>query len=113
MDIWEVSQIIFSLLFVIGIIYLIAYLMRNRILDQKDGRYIKVIERVYLSQKSSLALLNIRDKIILISISNNRVVKLENWDKEEFGLIIEKENKSFKEYIQGFINTNWRDNDEK
>lgn len=100
---WEVIKIVMYLAFVLGLIYLIAYLMKSRMMTQ-NGKYISVLERVYISPKINLSLIKAKDKVLLISISNDDVRLLESWPAEEFVDAEITDNKDFKDYIQGFIN---------
>lgn len=58
---------------------------------------------MYLSQKSYLALIKVNEKVILLSIADNRISKIESWDNEEFN---EKEvtEKDFKNRFQDLLN---------
>jgi len=100
---WEISKIIFYLVFVLGSIYLLAYFLRKKLQVQNDNKYIEVLEKMYLSQKSYLALIKVNEKVILLSIADNRISKIESWDNEEFN---EKEvtEKDFKNRFQDLLN---------
>ncbi len=103
---WEVIKIVIYLALVLGLIYLIAYFMKNRMMTQ-NGRYIRVLERVYISPKISLSLIEAKDKVLLISVANDNVKLLESWSADEFVEIEAQDgkiSKNFKEYIQEFIN---------
>ncbi len=114
---WELIKIVVYLALVLGLIYLIAYFMKNRMMTQ-NGRYIRVLERVYISPKISLSLIRAKDKVLLISVANDNVKLLESWSADEFVEMEVQDSKSFKDYIQEFINKptsyfNRRDDNDK
>lgn len=100
---WELIKIVIYLVLVLGLIYLIAYFMKNRMMTQ-NGRYIRVLERVYISPKISLSLVKAKDKVLLISVANGNVKLLETWPADEFIEMEVQGKKDFKDYIQDFIN---------
>ncbi|NLM96244.1 MAG: FliO/MopB family protein [Halanaerobiaceae bacterium] len=100
---WEISKIIFYLIFVLGSIYLLAYLLRKKLQFQNENRHIEILEKMYLSPEVFLALIKVNEKVILLSITDNNIGKIESWDSEDFD---EKEldKKEFKNYFQGLLN---------
>ncbi|MTI58795.1 MAG: flagellar biosynthetic protein FliO [Firmicutes bacterium] len=111
---WEIAKISFYLLLVLGLIYLLAYFLKNNISRSGKGKQIKVIEQVYLSPKKSLALITVHDTIFLISNSNEKVSVLKTWDSKDFPELKDEMVKgaSFKEYFQQIINDNRRGSDD-
>ncbi|MFW5856060.1 MAG: flagellar biosynthetic protein FliO [Bacillota bacterium] len=89
---WEIIKMIFYLLLVLGIIYLLTRFLKNRFFQPRGGSNIKIIEQVYLAPKKSLKLIKIRDKIILIGISGDKIEVLSEWSSSEFGPLAEEEN---------------------
>lgn len=111
---WEIAKISFYLLLVLGLIYLLAYFLKNNISRGGKGKHIRVIEQVYLSPKKSLALIIVHDTILLISNCNNQVSVLKTWHSKDFPEASDEmvKGNSFKEYFQQIINSNRRGSDE-
>ncbi len=115
---WEITKIILYLGIVLGLIYILVYFMKNRMLKQSNNKYIDILERVYISPKVTLSLIKVNKRIILLSISENKVKKIDSWSSDDFIEIEIEDNKEFKDYIQEFLNRkgsllNRRDNDEE
>ncbi len=100
---WEFIKIVIYLALILGLIYLIAYFMKNRMMTQ-NGRYIRVLERVYISPKISLSLIRAKDRVLLISVANDNVKLLGSWPADEFVETEVQDSKNFKDYIQEFVN---------
>jgi len=100
---WEIARIIFYLLLVLGLIYLFGYFLKTRLIGQKQGQYINILERSYLSSKTSLALARVNDRVLLIGITDNKLELLYEWELEDFNQISGEEGKNFRDYIQSFI----------
>ncbi|HLV08926.1 MAG TPA: flagellar biosynthetic protein FliO [Halanaerobiales bacterium] len=98
----EIIKIAFYLLLVLGIIYLTAYLYKNKMMGQKQGRYIRVLDRTYLNSKASLILLEVNERVLLLGISDNKIELLNEWESGEFQMISGERNKSFRDYLQSF-----------
>lgn len=99
---WEIAKVSFYLLLVLAVIYLLSYLIKNNISKSGKGRYINIIEQVYLAPKRSLALVAVHDTVLLISNSEDKIRVLEKWNKSDFpgsGDAL-KNGHSFKEYLQ-------------
>lgn len=103
---WEIVKIILYLGLVLGLIYLIAYLFKNRMMPRGRGRgYIQIMEQTYITPKVSLSLVRVKNEIFLLSISDKGVEVVKSWPGEEFGdIVVNEDSKSFKEYIQEIIN---------
>lgn len=105
----ETVKIIFYLALVLGIIYLLANLLKNRFTGQTDGRYIHVLERVYLGPKTGLTLIKVEDRVLLLGISESRVEVIDSWSKAEFSEIKTSLERGFKDYLQDLIKGSRRD----
>ncbi len=111
---WEIVKIIFYLLLVLGLIYLVIYFLRKTLTKTGKGRYIKVIEQIYLSPKQSLVLIMINDVVLLLSNSNEQIRVLNRWEQAEFK---EKEpaavsTASFKDYWHRLTRDNRREHND-
>lgn len=110
---WEIVRVLFYLVLVIGFIYLLNFFLKNGITGKSKGRYIKVLEQVYLSPKKSLSLIKIHDQVLLISNTDTDIKVLYSWDEKEFPEPGHSEDgESFKEYFQKFSKSNRRGRDE-
>ena len=111
---WEIAKITFYLVVVIGLIYLLNYFFKKNISKTGRGKYVKIIERVYLSPKKSLVLLTVHDTVLLISDSEDRVGVLHTWNKQDFPQIKGEltNEQSFKEYWQQILKNNRRGKDD-
>lgn len=115
MDIgWEIARVTFYLVVVIGLIYLLNYFFKKNIGKTGRGKYVKIIERVYLSPKKSLVLLTVYDTVLLISDSEEKVKVLQRWNKRDFPQIEDEltNGQSFKEYWQHILKNNRRGKDD-
>lgn len=111
---WEIAKITFYLVLVVVMIYLLSYFLKNNITRNGRGKYIKVIEQVYLSQKKSLTLITVHDTIFLISNNDDKVRVLQRWNKKDFPQLKDEStnSQSFKEYLQQILKNNRRGKDD-
>ncbi|MFP4661032.1 MAG: FliO/MopB family protein [Halanaerobiales bacterium] len=99
----EFLQIVMALILVLGLIYVIAYFMKNRMMSGKS-KHIMILERVYISPKINLSLVRAKNRVLLLGISSEGIELLESWPSEEFEDLETEEDKNFKDYIQEFMN---------
>jgi flagellar biogenesis protein FliO len=107
----EIIKIALYLTITIIIIVLFINLLKKSFPLQRKGQNMEVIEQLYIAPKKSLILLQIKEKILLISVSDNRTEKLHEWDITEFGEFASEENQNFKSYLNRFFNRNRCDKD--
>ncbi|MEJ6950228.1 flagellar biosynthetic protein FliO [Natronospora cellulosivora (SeqCode)] len=100
---WEIIKISVYLLLVLGLIYLFAYFMKNRLQGPKSNKYIEILESVHIMPKRNLSLVKINDKILLLGHTEQNLNVLESWDLNEFTEITSEENRYFKDYIYDFL----------
>ena len=90
-------KLIFALVVVLGSMYLTFKLSGDK-LSKINNKYIKVLERSQISKESSIAVVKVGNKGYILSISNNKIEKLDELSKEEI-LIIEENKIREKEKI--------------
>ncbi|RCW47679.1 MULTISPECIES: flagellar biosynthetic protein FliO [unclassified Halanaerobium] len=128
--IWETAKIIFSLGIVIILIFLLYYLLRDRLNFTNSSKHMKVIDIMRLGSGEIIYLVDSFDKIIMIVSGKQGSTKIESWKKSEIKLELDKiddNNKSGKfkkdifkdKFMQALNRTNYsekkqksRDNDE-
>ncbi len=101
---WEIARIIFYLLLVIGLIYFTSFLFKRKITGSRQGKYISILERCYISSKMSMTLVRVNNKVLLIGISPSRIELLAEWELREFESVAPEKGWDFRDYIQAFIN---------
>lgn len=90
-----VFKLILALIFVFGLMYLIAKLSNGQIEKINHNRYIKILEKTSISKDSSIMLLKIGKKGYVVSSSNKGLEKLEEVSEEEIEKIeIDKKNQN-------------------
>jgi len=73
-----------------GLLFLRKYLIKNanKLGGVKSGNYMKILDRLAVSQDKQIILIEAGNKILLIGASAQRVETLAEYSKEEFGNII-------------------------
>ena len=108
-------QLLKTLIYFIFIIIMIlaaAKIFQKYFRQQKQGKYVDIIEQMYLGQKQYLSLIKVNDKIFLLSVGSDQVEKIGEWPADEFENINHNDSQSFKDKLEGIINKSWRDTDE-
>ncbi|MFI5359240.1 MAG: FliO/MopB family protein [Halanaerobiales bacterium] len=110
----ELARVIFYLVLVIALMYLFSYFLKKTISGKSRGRYIQVMEQVYLAPKKSLALVKVHDQIFLLSNAETEIELLFSWKEEDFPVpAITNSGENFRVYLDKFTKANRRDRDEK
>ncbi len=91
-------KLIFALAAVLGLMYLTFKLSGEKLSKINNNKYIKVLEKSQISREASIAVIKVGDKGYILSISNNKIEKLDDISKEEI-LIIEEDKIREKEKI--------------
>lgn len=115
MNYWfEMFKIMFYLLVVVGLIYFLSIFLKKNILKIHSSKYLNIVDRLYVSSKMSLVLVEVNDEIILMSYSDDGIKKIEKWDTEDFDFAYNPqadeesaEQLNFKEIFKNY----WRSND--
>lgn len=81
---WEIVKIVFYLIIISAVIYLLARFLKNFYLRPGGGENMALIEQLYLDSKKSLQLVRVKDKVLLISVSENEIKLLDQWPRSEF-----------------------------
>ncbi len=109
---WEIAKMAFYLLVVLGVIYLLYYLLRRGTFKQQKGRFIKIRDRIHLDHNHSLLLVEVKEEIILLSSSEKGMTNLKEWSKDEFGQLPVEEKGSFKKHFNSLIGKQEQQEDE-
>lgn len=115
MNYWfEIFKIIFYLIVVIGLIYFLSVFLKKNVLNMHSSKYLNIIDRLYVSSKMSLVLVEVNDEILLMSYSDDGIKKIDQWDIEDFDFEYERlennqmtDQMNFKEIFKNY----WRRND--
>ncbi|MCF0148165.1 MAG: FliO/MopB family protein [Clostridium sp.] len=97
-------KLIFALAVVLGLMYLTFKLSGDKLSKINSNKHIKVLERSQISREASIAVVKVGDKGYILSISNNKIEKLDELSKEDI-LIIEEDKIRDKEKINEQYNT--------
>lgn len=90
-----ILKLILALIFVFGLMFLLAKLSNNQIDKINNNRYIKVLEKTSISKENSIMLVRIGKKGYVISSSNKGLEKLEEVSEEDIKNIeIDKKNQN-------------------
>ncbi|MGM0409716.1 MAG: flagellar biosynthetic protein FliO [Bacillota bacterium] len=111
---WEMLKIIFYLILVIAVIYILARYLRKLYLRPKGGANMEIVEQLYLDSNVSLKLVHIKDKIMLIGVTQESIEILAEWSESEFSIEkIQNDNSiDFKEKFKEVIAKYRRDDNE-
>lgn len=116
---WEITKIIFYLLLIVGIIYLLSYPLKRKVLEHRSSKYMKIIDRLYYDSKHSFILMEIEEEIILIAQSERDMEKISSWKKSELDIdfssqqiTADDKQFSFKDYFRKFAGKNKGDRGE-
>lgn len=88
--IWETAKIIFSLGIVILLIFLLYYLLRDRLNFTNSAKHMKVIDIMRLGSGEIIYLVDSFDRIIMIASGKQGSTKIESWEKSEIKLELDK-----------------------
>ena len=80
----EIMKMIFYLIIILLAIYILARFLKKFYLNPSGGENLELIEQIYLESKKSLKLVRVKDKILLLSVSEENIKKLKEWPESEF-----------------------------
>lgn len=112
---WQIAKIIFYLALVVGLIYFVSFLLKKGVLKSRQGKYMNVIDRLSLTPKMSLNLIQVKNRVILLSIGDKKIEKISEWKLSEFQELNEQEIESsedFQGYLNKFLRVSRRDEDD-
>lgn len=78
-----IMQVVLSLLIVLAFIYLISRFILPRMKESSGGKFIKVLDRVYLEPQVSAYILKVGKSVWLLAISNKQVTRVDKIDESE------------------------------
>lgn len=94
-----IIKLILALIFIFGLMFLLAKLGNNQVDRMNNSRYIKVIEKTNISKENSIMLLKIGKKGYVVASSNKGLEKLEEVSEEDIEKI-EVDKRNQKEVIK-------------
>jgi len=80
----EIMKMIFYLIIILVAIYLLARFLKKFYLNPSGGENLELIEQIYLESKKSLKLVRVKDRILLFSVSEEKIEKIKEWPENEF-----------------------------
>lgn len=78
-----IMQVILSLLIVLAFIYLISKFVMPRMKASAGGKFINVLDRVYLEPQVSAYILKVGKSAWLVAISNKQVTRIDKIEESE------------------------------
>ena len=75
-------QVFFSLLIVLGIIFIIGRYVLPRLKGSNAGKLIKVLDRVYLEPQVAAYILKVGKSAWLVAVSKQNITKIDKIDEE-------------------------------
>ena len=91
--VYLIIKLILALIFVFGLMFLLAKLSNSQIDRMNNNRYIKVMEKTSISKDNSIMLLKIGKKGYVVASSNKGLEKLEEVSQEDMEKIeVDKRN---------------------
>ena len=80
----EIMKMLFYLIIILAAIYLLARFLKKFYLNPSGGENLELVEQIYLESKKSLKLVRVKDKILLFSVSEEKIEKIKEWPETEF-----------------------------
>ncbi len=77
-----VMQVFFSLLVIVAFIFFAAKYLLPKLKVNSVGRFIRVLDRVYLEPQVTAYVVKIKNAAWLIAVSNKNIVKIDRVDNE-------------------------------
>ena len=100
--VYLIFKLIFALLVVLLFMILALRFSNKGITKYNSKKYARVIDRIQLSKESSIVILKLGDKGIVLLTSTNHTEKLEELTKEEIELIEKNKQEGYEEMTQVF-----------
>ncbi|MFW5984683.1 MAG: FliO/MopB family protein [Halanaerobiaceae bacterium] len=95
-------MILFYILVIAVILYFAGKILRGKFFGQQSGKHVGLIEQLYLGPKRNLSLIKVKNKVILLGVTANNISKLKEWDEQDFGELVLKEDLDFKSILNKF-----------
>lgn len=74
-----------------GLLFLRKYLT-NRLGTVKNGAYMRILDRLVISQDKQIVLIELKAKILIVGITHQRIETLSEFSKDEFDVIAQDVN---------------------
>lgn len=109
---WELIKIFLYLAVITGIILVVARILKRGYYQHNQGKYMEIVEQIYLGHKKQLSLVKIKNKIVLFSVTGENIEKISEWPITEFEDLELNKTENFKNQLKKYIKGNWRDSNE-
>lgn len=94
---YMIFKLVFALIFVIGLLFIVAKTSFGKINSINDKKYIKVLERVQISKDTYICIVKIGKKAHVITVSSGGMEKIQELSPEE---VFEVEKAKKEEFLQ-------------
>lgn len=94
-----IFKLVFTLIIILGLIYLSLRLSSEKINKYNENKYIKILEKTQISKDSSLIVVKVGKKGYVLSTTNTNIEKLDELSNEEI-LSLEEYKKKEKENLE-------------
>lgn len=85
-----------------GLLVLRKYLM-NRLGTVKNGSYIRVIDRIVIAQDKQIVLMELKNKILIVGITQQRIETLAELSRDEFDILEQEDNQPGQKNSNTFV----------
>jgi flagellar biogenesis protein FliO len=85
-----------------GLLFLRKYLM-NRLGTVKSGSYMRVLDRITLAQDKQIVLMELKNKILIIGITQQRIETLAELSRDEFDVLEQDDNQAEQKNSNTFV----------
>lgn len=86
-----------------GLLLLRKYLL-NRLGAVKNGSYMRIVDRLAISQDKQIVMIELKSKILVVGITQQRIETLSEYSRDEFDVIAQNaENSGMQKYGGGFV----------
>ena len=76
-------------LIVAGLLFVRKYLM-NRLGAVKNGSYMRILDRLVIAQDKQIVLIELKNKILLVGITQQRIEALSEIDRNDFDVLVQE-----------------------
>lgn len=77
-----IMQVLFSLLIILGLLFLMGKYILPRLKVKPQGKLIKVLDRLHLAPQVSTYVIKVGQETWLIAVSNKNITKIDKINKE-------------------------------
>lgn len=99
-----IIKLIFTLIVILGLIYLSFKLSNEKLNKYTENKYIKILERTQIAKETYILAVKVGEKGYILSVTNSNVEKLSELTKDEI-INIENNKKKEKEILDNKFNS--------